>query len=151
MVSKNINDMSMPMGDMSDEFKLLFAYQNDEDKNSQCPVFMNLKDDFFVAMLGRMIYDYGFNHIGELIQSNMTDKSKFMYSIDPNKFKNAIVPSELAKLRDILFLLINLPMMEIFRKAYKPICIAISTETTGRAVNMTWMNDNEIRFDVEIK
>ena len=42
-------------------------------------------------------------------------------------------------------------MMEIFRKAYKPICIAISTETTGRAVNMTWMNDNEIRFDVEIK
>ncbi len=151
MIIKDINKMSMPMGDMGDEFKLLFAFQDEDDKNSQFPVFMNLKDDFFVAMLGRMVYEYGFNHIGELKESNMIDKDKFMYSIDPNKLKKAIIPMELAKLRDTLFILKDFPMMQEFKKMNKPICIAISTENTCRAVNITWMNDSEIRFDVELK
>lgn len=150
MIIKDINKMSMPMGDMGDEFKLLFAFQDDNDKNSQFPVFMNLKDDLYVSSLGRMVFDYGFFHIGELIRSNMIDNSRFMYSVDPNKFKNAIVPAELAKMRDILFILKDFPMMLEFKKMNKPICIAVSTENTGRAVNITWINDGEIRFDVEI-
>ena len=151
---KDISKMSVQLDDLNsidpnkkDEFRLMFA----EDDNSKLfPVFFNLKDDFYVSMLGRIIYDYGMNHIGETINSLMTDKSKFMFSLSQMNFKSHILPNELLKYRDIFFIMCELPMMKEFFKANLPMVISISTENTGRAVNISRQNDNEIRFDVEI-
>ncbi len=144
MIIRDINKMDLPMGNLNQEYQLLFHTEE------QFPVFMRLSDDLEVSTLGKIIYDFGLRHIGECIKSNMTDSSGFMFSINPIKLEIGFLHPELAKLKDILYILKDTPMMEEFKKMNKPICIAVSTETTGRAINMTWINDSEIRFDVEI-
>lgn len=151
---KDISKMSVQLDDLNsidpnknDEFRLMFT---EDDNGRLFPIFFNLKDDFYVSMLGRIIYDYGMNHIGETINSLMTDKSKFMFSLSQMNFKSHILPNELLKYRDIFFIMCELPMMKEFFKANLPMVISISTENTGRAVNISRQSDNEIRFDVEI-
>ena len=147
--TKDISKMSVPLGDLGREneenFQLMF------EADDMYLIYFNIKDDFYVSMLGRMIYDFALSHISDFNDSNITDKDKFMMSLDIMKFKSYILPNEIAKYREIFFVLISFPMMLEFRKAKKPICIAISTESSGKAVNFILMNENEVKIIVEIK
>ena len=147
--TKDISKMSVDLGslgsDNEDQFQLMF------EADDQFPIFFNIKDDFYVGMLGRIIYDFALSHIGDFTSSNLTNKDEFMMTIDIMKFKSYILPNEMAKYREIFFILTSFPMMLEFEKANKPICIAISTEFTGKAVNFTWINNTEIRIDVSLK
>ena len=147
--TKDISKMSVDLGslgsDNEDQFQLMF------EADDQFPIFFNLKDDFYVGMLGRIIYDFALSHIGDFTTSNLIDKDEFMMIMYTMNFKSYILPNELAKYREIFFILTSFPMMIEFKKINKPICIAISTEFTGKAVNFTWLNDAEIRVDVSLK
>lgn len=153
-VTKDISKMSVPLGDLNsidpnqaDQFQLLFA---EMDGGNLFPIFFNLKDELYIAMLGNMIYDYGISHIGETVESLMTDKNKFMFSLPQMNFKSHILPNELLKYREIFFVMCELPMMKEFFKANLPMVISISTENSGKAVNINRLSDYEIRFDVDL-
>ena len=111
---KDVSKMSVDLGslgsDKGDQFQLMF------EADDQFPIFFNLKDDFYVGMLGRIIYDFALSHIGDFTSSNLVNKDEFMMIMDPMKFKSYILPNEMTKYREIFFILTSFPMMEEFKK-----------------------------------